>query len=238
MEFVHKQREERLRFIENISDGGNQIEGAIIKIAPGKGYNNYVTAFGDPLKEDTLVIGDTEDNIIVCFKGGDGVVTKRQVLEGVSVIPHFDYTTQCIIHKKEKLADVPQYLINVIFQNNITNNINVTIPHSAAGYSSNELSNKASGRLAEDLSKRLQLGASDAEAFMSRFYHRGGMMDWKIASSNSEWMKEYESQLIIKKVNKCKTCGNKAIRGCCGDYSAKHRVIKKQIIGWSEIKNT
>ncbi len=219
-------KEEELKFIAGVSlqlklgaprlkpraDDEYRIRGAIIKIKPEVGYNNYVTAFGNPFDESTLIVGDTENNLVVCFKGD--LPARRQILDRVSVVPYFDYTRKCIIHKKQKPADVPQYLINVIFQNNITNNINIT----------------------EDFTQRLQLGASNAENFMSRFYCRGGTMPLATARSNSEWMPEYKAALTIKTLNMCKTCGNKAHKRCCPSYSTENRSKTVMILGWSEAR--
>ena len=207
-----KVKKDELKFIEDISDNKHRIKGAIINIEPKIGYNNYVTAFGNPLKENTLVVGDDEHNLKVCFKGGDNIVTKRTIFEGVDVIPYFNYTTQCVIHKKEKPADVPQYMINVIFQNNITNNINIT----------------------QDFNQKLQLSASETDDFMSRFYRKGGIMPLATARKNSEWMPKYKADLTTQVLHRCKSCGNKAHKGCCADYSTKNRLKTVMIIGWSE----
>ena len=72
------------------------------------------------------------------------------------------------------------------------------------------------------------------EIFMHRFYNKGGMVPIKNVKMHPEWTKEYETCITTKRVNMCKSCKNRAHKGCCSEYSSSNRVMIKMVIGWSE----
>ena len=49
------------------------------------------------------------------------------------------------------------------------------------------------------------------------------MVPIKNVKQRAEWNKEYETYIMTKKVNMCKSCKNKAHKSCCSEYSASNR---------------
>jgi hypothetical protein len=47
-----------------------------------------------------------------------------------------------------------------------------------------------------------------------------------------EWNSRYYLGIETKFVNICKSCGSKAIKGCCSEYSSVNRKKLKMVIGW------
>lgn len=44
----------------------------------------------------------------------------------------------------------------------------------------------------------------------------------------------YKKYLEIKKVQICKSCGKKSLKGCCSGYNASNRSVLTMVIGWSK----
>ena len=59
------------------------------------------------------------------------------------------------------------------------------------------------------------------------------MIPFKQVKNNPEWKKEYEVDVVIKRVHICKSCRNKARKGCCPNYSSENRSMVTMIMGWS-----
>ena len=59
------------------------------------------------------------------------------------------------------------------------------------------------------------------------------MIPFKQVKNNPEWKKEYEANMYIKRVHICKSCKNKACKGCCPDYSSENRSMITMVMGWS-----
>ena len=75
--------------------------------------------------------------------------------------------------------------------------------------------------------------SSNADEFMHTFYIRGGMIPLKDIKNNPEWKKEYEADMVIKRVHICKSCKGKAHKGCCSCYSPENRSKITMVMGWS-----
>lgn len=211
-------RQQRKKDFEFISElfGSTMIMGTILKIHTENGIENYTNTVGDPMAEDTLIVGDDENNVILCFKECSNLCHKDIAVKDVHIAQHFNYNEKCIVHKRQELASVPERLINIIFQknsvvHNVTNNFN-----------------------------RLQINPiindsrrSKTDEFMHTFYIKGGMIPLKDVKNNPEWKKEYEADMVIKRVHICKSCKGKAYKGCCSCYSPENRSKITMIIGWS-----
>ena len=128
--------------------------------------------------------------------------------------------------KGSRPADVPQHLMNIFFQINITNNFNIVNNFGRLRLNANPAtkvlgsSAKASGNTFED--------------FMLASYRVGGMMSLKVLKRNPGWKAEYEDNLTIKRIHMCKSCGSRAFSGCCSGYSTKNRKQMMMVLEWSE----
>lgn len=207
-----------MSFISKLFGSAMKIKGTILKVDVDIGVENYTRVVGNPMIEDTLIVGDKDNNIILCFKENDMLHKKHKIIKGVHITPYFDYKRECIVHKKQELADVPDRVVNVIFQTNIVQSITNNFNHLQIN----------------SPQPRISLFHEDTfDNFMSTFYTRGGMLSLKDLKNNPEWKKEYELQLTIKRVHICKSCKNKARKGCCFEYSSQNRSMVTMVIGWS-----
>ena len=58
------------------------------------------------------------------------------------------------------------------------------------------------------------------------------MVSLAYVKRHPEWRNEYLKDVETNFVNICKSCGSKAIKGCCLEYSATNRKKIKMVIGW------
>lgn len=211
-----KQRLKNLEFIKELFGGTTNIVGTIFKIDVDDGIKNYTDTVGDPMAEDTLIVGDEDNNVILCFDKCNDLYHKNTVLKGVHVGTHFNYREECTVHKMHKLADVPERIVNIMFQSNTVHNVTKNF---------NEL----------HISRPIHMhNSSKAYDFMYTHYMRGGMIPLKLVKNNPEWIKEYEDDIVTKRVHMCKSCKSKAQKGCCSNYSTVNRSMITMVIGWSE----
>jgi hypothetical protein len=152
-------------------------------------------------------MGDDDNNVMLFFQPSDKPVVKK-IVKGVTVLTKYKYTKDVFIHKQIAPTEVPERLEKYIFD-----------------FTVERISNIMS---IVDLNKR------PIEHFLENNYERGGMIRLKSMIVNPLWRNEYKSELHIKKMQICKSCGNKALKGCCGEYSARNRVPLSMVIGWSE----
>ena len=131
-------------------------------------------------------------------------------------------------------ADVPKRLMNTMSRNtvhNIANNfselkINSGLMRSNKGASFQQAEQKPA-------QEAHNLHNDNAEDFLSAFYVKGGMIPFKQVKNNPEWKKEYEVDMVIKRVHICKSCKGKAHKGCCSYYSPENRSKITMVMGWS-----
>ena len=69
-------------------------------------------------------------------------------------------------------------------------------------------------------------------SFFDKNYKKGGMISLACVKQHSEWHNKYLQDVESRFVNMCKSCGSKAIKGCCSNYSVNNRKKLKMIIGW------
>ncbi len=99
---MYQQREKDFNFVKTILDGRTRIHGANIKlIAPCRvftsfttndGYDNFTNTIGDPMKEETLIVGDEKNNVIVCYEAEDGLRVRDKILDGVKMVPYAEHS--------------------------------------------------------------------------------------------------------------------------------------------------
>ena len=214
--------------------------GTILKISCDSGIENYIRAAGDPMAEDTLIVGDNENNVILCFKKCGNLCHKETAVKNVDAMSHFDYGKECIVHKRRELANIPDRLINIVFQNNtvhnVTNNFNALQINSHFTQCLDKGARIAEIKqlgLRQEPTQEKHTHDSNAENFLSTFYIRGGMIPLKQVKNNPEWKNEYEANMVIKRVHICKSCKGKAYKGCCYCYSPENRSKITMVMGWS-----
>ena len=79
------------------------------------------------------------------------------------------------------------------------------------------------------------LRVDNNDNFFDRNFARGGMMPLKNVKKHPEWQTKYIGQVDTKDVNMCISCGFRAYKGCCSEYSAKNRKKIRMAIGWHEL---
>lgn len=123
MNIIIRRQTKDIGFISEFFGNTMRIKGTILKVDVENGFENYTHTVGNPMTEDTLIIGDEDNNVILCFKENNELYNKHVIVEGVHVALYFDYKKECIVHKKTELADMPDRIINIIFQTNFVQSI-------------------------------------------------------------------------------------------------------------------
>ena len=177
------------------------------------GFNNYTNVVGNPMKEETLILGDASNNVVMCFQSHNNTYTQTKMLDGVNIMPYFKYDNECIVHKKQKPKELPEHLINLIVQTNVSVTNNVI----------NNFSSK-------DQSQR----SNTVETFMSLHYNKTDIVSIKEIKRHPEWKNEYAKNIITKLINVCKSCNKKAYKGCCSNYSSQNRCKIKVVVGFTK----
>ena len=180
----------------------DKIEGIIVKLDTEGGFNNYQNKIGDPMEENTLILGDEDNNVLLFFKCSSKS-HKKSIFEGVTVLDQFRYSSKSIIHRKRSPVDVPLHLGKYIFD---------FVPIECS-----------MGNLTIEKPRH---------TFLEN-YTKGGMMPLKEMKRHPEWKEEYKKCIEIKKVQICKSCGKKSLKGCCPSYNASNRSVLTMVIGWS-----
>jgi hypothetical protein len=191
-------------YLETLFPEVGNIEGIILRLQVEGGYNNYKSKIKDPMSENTLILRDESEAVILVFNHSTRK-PKRHIFDGVNTISKFSYTNDCFIHKKCKPIDVPAHLENYIFDEEISK----SSTHSYFG------------------------AKAENTDFLSRNYQQGGMMSLKEMKRHPEWKQEYECNIDIKRIHICKSCNKRSFKGCCSEYSTRNRVMLKMVIGWS-----
>lgn len=204
---MSKYLEQRLKrdtqFLNNFFSNIEHMEGTVIVLENDKGYDKYKRIVGDPMEEQTLIIGDDMDRVILFFNHLQQVIY-RCIWPSVTVKNGFSYNKCCFMHKKCKPADMPPRLQKYIFDDIEDAFGNLTIAPN-----------------------------DEASSFFRRHYKIGGMLLLKDMKANAEWNDVYRYNLEIKKVHICKSCNAKWAKGCCSKYSQNNRTMRNMVIGWS-----
>lgn len=94
----------------------NKMDGIIVKIEVEEPYINYAEAFGNPMREQTLQLADTNNSTILFYKA-DHRVPKRSIMKGVTVMTSYKLTEDDMVRKLMPPAAIPKNLENHIFAN-------------------------------------------------------------------------------------------------------------------------
>ena len=203
-------------YLKRLFPNLNKIEGIIVRLDTEGGFDNYQSKIGDPMEENTLILGDEDNNVLLFFKCSSKSHNKN-IFEGVTVLDQFSYSSKSIVHRKRDPVDVPHHLEKYIFD---FASISAGLGGSCSEYA-----------LAGSL-KNLRI--EKPEHTFLKNYAKGGMMPLKEMKKHPEWKEEYRKYLEIKKVQICKSCGKKSLKGCCPGYGASNRSMLTVVIGWSK----
>ena len=201
------------------------MKGIIIKIYAEQPYQNYVKIFGNPMQEQTLQLADNDNNTLSFYKIDDRIPV-RNIMEGVTVFTSYALTENDVIRILLPPANLPKKLEKYIFPDlvqNITNNLNQLQIHE---------NSQSKGPLSKDGSE------ADEEVitrFLTKYYTQGGMTSLSNMKIKPGWHNSFRNSLEIKQVHICKSCNNKARRGCCDKYGANNRKTLYMVLGWSDV---
>lgn len=173
------------------------------------------------MDEDTLIIGDDMNNVLMVYQDDNKVVTE-DLTSLIHVLDKLCITPQCIIHKRSEPSKAPPHIkINLTFvQNNIQNANTIQNAHTI-----------------QNNFAKLQVSSTDintAQCYLENYFKRGGICSLKKISRHPEWKAVYRDEIETKKLNICKSCEQRWLKGCCENYSRTNRTIWVMVIGWHE----
>lgn len=90
------------------------MEGTVITLRCERGYDNYKEKLGDPMAEDTLIMGDEDNNVVLLFRHSTEADTCNGLGDGIDISSNYRYDTGCIIHNRKRPSDLPQHIKNAI----------------------------------------------------------------------------------------------------------------------------
>ncbi len=184
--------------------------------------DEYKNKFGGNfLDEETLIIGDEMNNVLMVYQDEDKVVTKN-ITSLIHVLSKLRLTSKCIVHKKMEPSRAPPHIkVNLTFiQNNVQN--------------ANTIQNATT---IQNNFNNLSISSTDidtAQSYLETYFKRGGICPLKKLSRHPEWNKAYLAKIETKKMNICKSCHQRWLKGCCAEYSRNNRTIWVMVVGWHE----
>jgi len=195
------------------------------------------------MDEETLILGDENNNVYLVFEKIDKLVTTKNITKNVHVTDNYRYCQGSIIHKKHEVTPVPIYLKYIIINNTIINNFHsLNISNNQFDIKQVQIQKNQSPIIPTvvDVSKleRAEFSASspglnlDSNIFLENNYIRGGMCPLANMRQHPEWVPEYRKNVEVKRINICKSCRNRFIKGCCPEYSSKNKTMQTMVIGW------
>ena len=197
--------EEDVEYLRRLYGTSDCIEGCVVEIKGQNGIDSYKEHFCNPLNEKTIIATSGID-LVLLFKPLHLIrsIPDFDILEGVKVLKTFSFTQGYKLQNKHMFrpAHVPDYIEE---------------------YISNSIANVFS---------RLTIGNENGNNFFNNNYDKGGMVSLADVKRHPEWRTKYLKDVETNFVNICKSCGSKAIKGCCLEYSATNRKKIKMVIGW------
>ena len=172
------------------------IDKTIIKIdAVDDDCNDYKDRTGVHfMDEETLILGDENNNVYLVFEKHDELVTTKNITRRVHAIDNYRYCQGSIIHKKHDVTPMPIHLKSIIINNTTINNYSYT--ESPGQY----------------LNTRTDVSDS---GFFEKNYKRGGMCPLVDMRQHPEWVPGYKKHVEVKRINICRSCRKRFIKGCC-----------------------
>ena len=197
--------EEDVDYLRRMYGTSDSIEGCVVEIKGKDGLDSYKEHFCNPLNEKTIIATSGTD-LVLLFKPLHLIrsIPDFDILEGVKVLKTFSFTQGYKLQNKHMFRPAP-------------------VPDYIEEYISNSIANVFS---------RLTLGNENGDNFFNNNYDKGNMVSFADVKRHPEWRNEYLKNVETNFVNICKSCGSKAIKGCCLEYSATNRKKIKMVIGW------
>lgn len=159
------------------------------------------------------------NNVLMVYQDENKVVTE-DITSLIHVLNKLRMTPQCIVHNKMEPSKTPSHIkINLNFiQNNIQN--------------ANTIQNAQT--IQNNFSNLCVSSIDNAQCYLETYFKRGGACPLKKVYRHPEWKAAYKSEIETRKLNICKSCEQRWIRGCCESYSRTNRTIWVMVIGWHE----
>ena len=114
-EYLAARLERDTQYLHTMFGDPGRMEGTIVVLKGENGYNNYSSMIGDPMHEDTLIVEDNNNNIMLFFNHITFAAAVT-IWPNVSIINDFSYTVGCLIHKKRKIANVPSHIMTHVLR--------------------------------------------------------------------------------------------------------------------------
>jgi hypothetical protein len=186
------------------------IDKTIIKLdAVDDNSNDYKDKTGVHfMEEDTLILGDNDNNNVYLVFEKEDEIGVHSITGHMHVTGEHRYGLGSFIHKKRDIIPMPTHLRLIIVNNIVTN---ITNNFQSVNISSNTTS-----------------GGN----FFERNYQRGGMYPLVDMRRHPEWVPGYRKHIEVKRVNICKSCKKRFIKGCCPGYRADNKTMQTMVIGW------
>jgi len=225
---LKEKKQKDLKYIEDLF-GSNIVTGLIIKIKPCDGGNtDYKEKTGvDFLDENTLILIDENDNVLLVFKEEEHKIKTNRITDTVHILDKYEFNPETIIRKKCVPAQVPGHLMDHLVFYQVHSMIDLP--------NNNSVDNGGSETKEEIFRKEYLEVASEKKAnFFSKYYKEGGMCSLKEMKKHPMWKDEYRNNLKVERVHMCKSCKQQWLKGCCEEYSRKNRIMWQMVIGWSK----
>ena len=126
-----------------------------------------------------------------------------------------------------------EYATKCINDNSTNDNDYSPLRHGVSKYSP---SVRESGEYTECPTQSLNTSTSidTAQCYLETYFKRGGMCSMKKISKHPEWKPAYKNGIETKKIDICKSCEKRWLKGCCENYSRTNRTIWVMVVGWHE----
>ena len=219
---MYKRQSENISYIKSLF-GSCNIKGTIVKIdATDDGENDYDKVTGVKImNEDTLIVGDSKNNILVVFED-DKTCVHKSITKDIHIKNLVIYDADCVIHKKQKPTKVPNHIsLHITY---VQNNFYKLQKTSANTTNSKNFRQNIAGNNNEE---------ENLHNFMNKNYICGGFISIKEVTAHAEWKTTFRKYISVKRIHTCKSCGVMSAKGCCSLYSSHNRVKVTMIIGWS-----
>lgn len=182
----------------------------------------YKNKFGvDFMDENTLIVGDEMNNVLLIYQDEDKVVTTN-ITSLIHVLNKLRMTPEYIVHKKVQPSKTPPHIkVNLNF---IQNNIQSANTIQNADTIQNNFNNLCVSPTC----------IGTAQCYLETHFKKGGICPLKKVSRHPEWKAAYKSEIETAKMNICKSCEQRWLKGCCANYSRNNRTIWVMVVGWHE----
>lgn len=161
------------------------------------------------------------NNVLLVYQDENKVVDE-DLTSLIHVLNKLRVTSQCIVHKKMEPSKTPPHIkINL---NKIQNNIqNANTIQNASTIQNNFANLHVSSTT-----------INNVDCYLESYFKRGGMCSLKKILRHPEWKAAYRNEMETRKLNICKSCEKRWLKGCCENYSRANRTIRVMVIGWHE----